>query len=65
MKKYDFANYLNNKTAVIRQGKEDYRDGKEWHVLYYSHGSIVWDLGEQGFEDEFAAIQSAIDYIKG
>lgn len=71
MKKYDLANYLNNKTAVIQQGeKGDYYDGKKWFVIFYDHGKVDWDYkgtkgtGEKVCDTENAALRIAINYIK-
>lgn len=71
MKKYDLANYLNNKTAVVLQGeKDDYYHGEKWFVLFYKYGHMDWDAkgtrgtGEKVCNTEKEALRHAINYIK-
>lgn len=70
MKKYDLANYTNNKRAVINT--ECSYDPSKWYVLYYVEGKLDGSLkrtttphsGERSFDTEEKAIKSAIRYIK-
>ena len=71
MKKYDLANYFNDKTAVIRQGeKGDYYDGEKWFVIFFKHGGVDWDYkgtrgtGEKVCDTEKEALKIAIKYIE-
>ena len=58
MKKYDLANYINNKTAVIRTEESI---SHPWHVIYYHQGKMI---GDDTFSKEQNAIAAGILYIK-
>lgn len=58
MKKYDLANYINNKTAVIYTDESIF---SQYSVIYYHQGKMI---GYSTFAEEQGALEASVRYIK-